>query len=185
MAKRTRESQVVHPFPVSGREPLFHGHNQRRPFRDDIGCQFRCQAAANIPRGMRRACRDEQRFACLQRHRRLIAKPILKAALQYMGNLFTRVRVPGRECARFKVYAHLNAFLARNAELMADQVGPMDSRRLCVGVVYRCGEAGDGHGGGGKLGERHLGVSFSGWDMCKQRIYVAWAALNDADVSRL
>ncbi|SPA49591.1 protein of unknown function [Cupriavidus taiwanensis] len=110
---------------------------------------------------MRRACRYEQRFPCLQRHRRLIAKLILKAALQHMGNLFTRVCVPGRERARFKIHANLNAFLARDAEFMADQVGPMDPRCLCVGVVERCGKAGDGHGGGCKLGEIHFG-----WSSC-------------------
>ncbi|SOZ72962.1 hypothetical protein CBM2615_U90004 [Cupriavidus taiwanensis] len=110
---------------------------------------------------MRRACRDEQRFPCLQRHRPLIAKLILKAAPQHMSDFFTRVRVPGRERARFEVHAHLNAFLARNAEFMADQVGPMDPRCLGVGAVDRYGKAGDGHGGGCKFGELHFG-----WSSC-------------------
>lgn len=94
---------------------------------------------------MRDACRNEQRIAGLEYHRRPPFELILERAADDIGDFHAGMRMPRRGDASVEIDTRLNHFAIVSAEILTNQIGAaqtfLSARCRCI---RRMGEAGQG-----------------------------------------
>lgn len=107
------------------------GHDERRPFANDVGCQFRRLAAADILRRMNDAGGIEQGLAGFKGNRLPALELVFQRSRDNEGDLLAAMRVTGGENAGREIDAHLHDLVSGHVDIVLEEIGALQ-RLFCV-----------------------------------------------------